>query len=185
MQHSFWRAGGDKACIHILEKAGVCLFSSLTGPILKKHTPRGSLATPYLLWGPNPTACQLGEVTWWRVVQRNPAPAMPWDHKCLLAFNDPYTRHWWLARDLPCRLENWVKPKSSLVLNKDMLASLEQTVTECDQLPTRPALSGHTTLALALQQYSEHNSRCDHLPRQRISFSPEGLFFYLNLYKTW
>lgn len=60
---------------------------------------------------------------------------MTWHYKHLLAFNDPHTTHWWLARDLPCRLENWVKPKSSLVLNKDLLALLE-TVTKCDQLPT-------------------------------------------------
>lgn len=117
--------------------------------MLKKHTPSRRLATPELLWGPNPTACQLDEVTWWRLVQRNPDPAMTWDYKHLLAFNDPHTTHWWLARDLPCRLEIWVKPDSSLVLNKDMLALLEQTATECEQLPTHPALSGHTTLASA------------------------------------
>lgn len=73
-----------------------------------------------------------GEVTWWRTVRRNPAPAMMQDCKCLLAFNDPDTASRWLARDLPYRLQNWVKSNSSLVLNKDVcsrqLALLEQTV---------------------------------------------------------
>lgn len=111
--------------------------------MLKQHTSSRGLATAQLhRQGPvSPTACWPdGQVTWWRTVQRNPAPTMTQDWKCLLAFNDPETVSWWLARDLPYRLQNWVKSNGSLVLNKDVCFSqrslLEQTINNKTNSPS-------------------------------------------------
>lgn len=63
--HSEELAAVGQAGTHIEENEGVCLFPSLTGPVLQKHTPSRMLATAQLLQGPSPTACWLGEdVTW-------------------------------------------------------------------------------------------------------------------------